>query len=390
MQKNYFTLLLVLLITSCTQDRDTTNDVILNPNLEIIHDWDFNDAANLTTPTSTTGGTSVIYNGTTFDEVEGTPLNARETSEAGTALRLRNPSNDIIITMPTLGYKEVVLSYATMRTGSGAQNQTLSYTTDGSNFTTAGLSDFEMTITEVYVLRQFNFAGIPNVKNNPNFKIKITFSNGNTNASGNNRIDNLVLEGVPSGDTIPDPNQVNLIHFWDFNALPTGTLTTPIPADFSLLTSENASISYPGSGAGYADQFSPGLDLNARNGASAGLGIRFRNPSNTRDVIIATPTTGYKDIVVKFATFRTGSGAQTQNYSYSTDGINYTTAGLTTTTYDPLIEPNFELVTLDFNGLNTVRNNPNFKIKIAFSGTQASGTSGNNRIDNVTVEGKTN
>jgi hypothetical protein len=37
-----------------------------------------------------------------------------------------------------------------------------------------------------------------------------------------------------------------------------------------------------------------------------------------------------------------------------------------------------------------VNNNPNFKIKINFSGSQASGTSGNNRFDNVTVEAKIN
>ena len=390
MKKIYFLFVLsVFLFNSCTVDREINDVVVANPNAQIIHYWDFNNDVNLLVPTISTGGTNINYLGAFFDSVEGTTLNTRQNSESGTALRLRNPAGDLVVAMPTLGYKDVTLSYAAMRTGSGAQIQTLQYTTDGVNYTSEGVLNSEVAITEIYVLKQFDLSAIPNVTNNANFKVKISFSNGAENLTGNNRIDNLVLEGVPSGDPIPDPNAVFLVHYWNFNTLPTGTLSNPIAADFSL-NGTNASIAYLGTGAGYADQFSPGSDLNARNGDVAGLGVRFRNPSNTRDVIFSIPSNGYKDLVFKFATYRTNTGPQTQNYSYSIDGTNFITTGLASTSFEAPLEPNFEVVTIDFIGINTVNNNSNFKVKISFTGTQAGGTSGNSRFDNITLEGKTN
>lgn len=387
-------LLLFITFSSCTVDREIKSDLIENPNLELIHYWNFNDASTLTTlvkPNQTTGGTSFTYLGAFFDEVTpGTDLNTKLASEAGSALRLRNPAGDCIIKMPTLGYKDVVLTYAVMRTGSGAQQQTISYSINGTDFTSDGLTTSQIGISENFIINQFNFAGIPGITNNENFKIKISFSNGSENTSGNNRIDNLSLEGIPSGDPIPDPNAQLLLHYWNFNSLPTGTLTNPVVADVSLLTSLSPKIEYVGTGTGFVDQFTPGTDLNARNGDVSGLGIRFRNPSDTRSIIITAPTSGYKDIIAKFATFRTSSGAQTQNYSYSIDGINYITTNLALTTFDAPLEPNFELVTLNLSSISGANNNPNFKIKISFSGTQASGTSGNNRFDNLTIEAKIN
>ena len=177
-----------------------------------------------------------------------------------------------------------------------------------------------------------------------------------------------------------------LIHYWNFNTLPTGTLTT-VSADNSLITPNTTSITYPGSGAGYLDQVSPGSSLNTQNGAIDGLGLRIRNPSDTRTIIIAGSTVGYKNIVLKFATDRTSSGANTQNYSYTIDGTNYITTGLSTTTFSPNIDPMYDVITLDFSGISGAVNNANFKIKITFTGTNASGATGNNRLDNVTFQG---
>lgn len=381
---------------ACTEDREFESpDTNLPPEYQIIHYWDFNDntsTSSLTSPKQTIGGTSISYAGAYFDAVsEGSELNLKLASEIGGAIRFRNPAGDLIIDMPTTGFKDVILTYATMRTGNGAQQQIVSYTIDGTNYITTGLSNNQVGVSELFVLQQFNFTGITGITNNPNFKIKISFANGAENATGNNRIDNLSLEGIPSGDPIPDPdNTLYLLHYWNFNALPTGALTTPIIADFTLLNASNPNLVYEGSGPGYADQFTPGAELNARNGDLPGLGIRFRNPSDTREVVISTPTNGYKQPILKFVTFRTGSGAQTQNFSYSIDGVNFITTGLAVTTFDPPLEPNFELVTLDFSSISEVNNNTNFKVKISFSGTQASGVSGNNRFDNLTVEAKIN
>ena len=155
-----------------------------------------------------------------------------------------------------------------------------------------------------------------------------------------------------------------------------------------MISASNAIITYPGRGAGYMDQYTPASILNAQNSDAAGLGLRFRNPSDTRSVLITAPTTGYKNVVVKFATARSSTaGASIQNYSYSIDGgTTFITTGLSTTTFNPNVDPTYDIVTLDFSSISGANNNPNFVVKINFGGPEATGTSGNNRIDNVTFQ----
>lgn len=390
--------LLIVMIVSCTTDRDIPSLVIDNPDYELIHYWDFNNVSSnaaLLTPTQTTGGTSIQYFGVDFDSVlEGSELNARLGSEAGAALRLRNPSGDFIISMPTTGYKDVVFTYASMRTNNGAQKQILAYSLDGINYQTTGLSNNEVGVSTVFVIQQFSFVNVPGADNNPNFKIKISFDVNADGLTGNNRFDNISLDGIPTG-TGPGPDPVDpnlyLVHYWNFNNLPAGNLNDAIPADESLINVSQTAITYPGTGAGYADRVNPGSELNARNGAEAGTGLRLRNPSDTREMIIEAPTQGYKNIVMKFATAKSSAaGAGIQNYFYTLDGSNYTQQNLPISSFEPNIEPIYDIVTLDFSQIPGVNNNPNFKVKVTFGGASAAGTSGNNRFDNITLEGNIN
>ncbi|AWH86202.1 alkaline phosphatase [Flavobacterium album] len=173
-----------------------------------------------------------------------------------------------------------------------------------------------------------------------------------------------------------------LLHYWNFNNLQSGTVAS-VAADNSLVPG-SAAITYPGTGAGYMDDVAGDI-LNAQGTDVAGKGLRPRNPSNTRDLLIAFPTTGYEDIVVKFATTRTTQGATEQYYSYSTDGgTTFITNGLAVTTFNPMVDT-YSLVTLDFSNIAGADNNPNFIVKISFGGATASGSSGNNRFDNITV-----
>ena len=154
-----------------------------------------------------------------------------------------------------------------------------------------------------------------------------------------------------------------------------------------MITSSTANITYVGTGAGYMDQYVSPTTLNAQNGDLSGSGLRFRNPCDTRNVIITAPTTGYKNVVMQFATARSStSGASIQNYSYSLDGVNFITTGLATTTFSPNVDPTYNVVTLDFSAITGVNNNPNFVVQISFGGPEATGTSGNNRIDNLTFQ----
>lgn len=178
----------------------------------------------------------------------------------------------------------------------------------------------------------------------------------------------------------PPPKESEVMHYWHFNALAEGTLTT-VPADVSVLT--GAAISYPGTGAGYLDRVDPGSDLNAQPGIPAGFGLRPRNPANTRELIIVAPSTGYEKLVVSYAVQRSGSGAQEEEFSYSTNG------GTSWVPVGPVlvISETWEVKTLDLRAVAAVDNAANLQFRIRFLGIGSDGSSGNNRLDNLVIEG---
>lgn len=180
----------------------------------------------------------------------------------------------------------------------------------------------------------------------------------------------------------PPPVLSDVIHYWHFNNLPAGTLTS-VNADYSKLT--GAVITYPGTGAGYMDYVDPGSLLGAQQSAGAGYGIRFRNPSNTREAIIVAPSTGYQKLTVSFAVMKssTTSGADNQEFYYSTNGG--TTWNLVGASYVPEID--YTLKTFDLSAIAAVNDNANLRFRLLFTGPLAAGTSGNHRIDNFAVIG---
>jgi hypothetical protein len=476
----------VLILFSCTSDRDIkSNTIIINPQAVLVHYFNFNNlvAGNLNVIdaafSATTVKASLVYDGNGLGFMDSfTPgylLNARNNDLEGLGLRTRNPSDSksLILSLPTNGFKKPMVQFATSRSGSGATTQNYSYSIDGINFKTNGLTTLSFNPNEdpLNDLVTLNFSEINDVNNNPNFKIKISFS-GNTaaGATGNNRFDNITLEALPLTLNEPptlliynSPNNftinatiislnptvtgevatytltpnlptglslnaatgiisgtptalspstdytvtatnsfgsttavlnlsvtpiptVALIHYWNFNNLPTGTLTS-INADYSLINVNATNITYNGGGTGYMDQFTPSTDLNAQNGDVSGLGLRARNPSDTKNLDVKFPTSGFKNIVMKFAVAKSGSGATVQNYSYSIDGVNFTNSNLGSATFNLNSDPAFDLVTLDFSSITETNNNPNFIVRVNFAGSTASGISGNNRFDNITVQG---
>lgn len=175
-----------------------------------------------------------------------------------------------------------------------------------------------------------------------------------------------------------------LVHYWNFND-PTneGTLLTPQ----SLL--QGASITHIQGGlsaidvAGGTGQNFNIENLNARNGDASGNHLRFNNPIGGT-LVFALPTTGFKDVVVKFATRRSGSGAGTQIWEYTTDGTNYTEI----VRINP-VDGNPTLQSIDFASIPASDNNANFKLKVTFI-QGSGGTVGNNRFDNFTLDGVSN
>lgn len=186
-----------------------------------------------------------------------------------------------------------------------------------------------------------------------------------------------LFHGLASGQT--------LIHYWNFNnnasvasiTTPTSTLLSGSMSAVSTGTNEDTDtfINFAG-GTGQNFNIS---NLNARNDDASGTHLRYNLPING-NVQFNLPTTGYKDVVVKFTTRRSGQGAGTQTWSYSTDGTIFTTYQ----TVNPQ-DANPQLITLDFSAVNGVANNPNFKLKVEFVAT-GGGVGGNNRFDNFTVD----
>ncbi|WLD23783.1 choice-of-anchor I family protein [Flavobacterium dauae] len=169
-----------------------------------------------------------------------------------------------------------------------------------------------------------------------------------------------------------------LLHYWNFND-PTSDQTIRTP-NVSLVST--SSISYIGGilefNGGTGQNFNV-ANLNARNGDVSGTHFRYNNPIGGV-ITFNLPTTGYENPIVKFTTRRSGQGAGTQTWSYTTDGTTYTTfQTVSPQDNDP------QLITLDFSSITAADNNPNFKLKVAFSQGQG-GTGGNNRFDNFTLE----
>jgi hypothetical protein len=359
---------------------------------DIVHYWHFNEA---------NGTLDTVYadyfNGETpsyilyrkidesgddtgiMDDVAGSEVNARNGYPAGNGIRPRNPSfnGELLITLNSGGYENLKLSYAAQRSGSGMLKQVLYYTTDGGeNWTQHGDTVF---VTTDYELAQFDFTGVSGVDNNADFAAKLIFLEQNVASNGNNRIDNVVLEG----DEVVIVES-ELIHYWHFNNA-SGTLDT-VYADY--FNGEDPSyilyrkIDEAGDDIGIMDDVA-GADVNARNGYEAGNGIRPRNPSFNGELLITLNSAGYENLKLSYAAQRSGQGMLKQVLYYTTDGgENWTQHGDTV-----FVTTDYELAQFDFTGVPGVDNNADFAAKLIFL-EQNVASNGNNRIDNVVLEGE--
>ncbi len=186
-----------------------------------------------------------------------------------------------------------------------------------------------------------------------------------------------------------DPEtEYELIHYWHFNNL-SGT-TEIVSADYSAIS--QAFITYAGTGNGYLDERGQrledpvsSLNLYLDQQPEQGAVLRARNPSHTRELIIEAPTSGYSNIRVAFATTRTTNGAKRQSFHYSTNGGDSWQSP--DQGYEVALLPQWGLKEFDLSTIEGVANNPDMLFKILFWGESATGTSGNNRFDNLSVTG---
>ncbi len=205
-----------------------------------------------------------------------------------------------------------------------------------------------------------------------------------------------------------DSKAQTLIHYWNFNSLSIADTFPNIPvlkANYSLIDTNKAVVAYiPQSGVSVKSEDSAWIDnvagiaLNAQQGAAAGQALRVRNPTDAMELRLYIPTTNYNSVVVNYALLSSSasSGMGTQLFDYSVDsgatwktsaltvnGANVDTLDVTQSIYQGSA---FGLVTIGFGADTTVNNNTKLVLRIKFK-KNTSGTSGNNRIDNISVSG---
>ena len=173
--------------------------------------WNFNDS-DLTVDHGT--GTLVSnFNVTNIGFAAGTTNNARLGDPAGQALSLQggtsnaNNGRNVTINLSTVGYANIIVSFATQGTATGFNSNQFQYSLNGATFVDFG-SPYTPPAAFGTVPVVFNLSSIPGLNNNSNAAFRIVF-NGATSATGTNRIDNFVVEG--SSTTIPEPATLALL-----------------------------------------------------------------------------------------------------------------------------------------------------------------------------------
>ena len=216
----------------------------------------------------------------------------------------------------------------------------------------------------------------------------------------------LILAATAALSTLSAMATPKVINFWHFNNLATAYHNPGIPAinaNYSAIDTNKAQIVYkllPGTSAAYAGYIDnvAGTDTNTRLGitaaGTANNALRVRNPSDSEYLQLYIPTKGYRNIALSYVleSSSTTSGMLTQNFDYSTDsGASWKTSGLSISTLDvsqaKFQGTNWGLVSLNFSADTAGTNNNNRLVfRIKFAGN-TSLTTGNNRFDNIVVEG---
>lgn len=173
--------------------------------------WNFNDSDLIVDHGTGTLTSNLVASNILFGA--GTSNNARLGDIAGQALSLQggtgnvNNGRNITINVSTAGFSNIVVSFATQGTSTGFNANQFQYSLDGTNFFDFG-APYVPAAAFGAVPIVFTLSSIAGLNNNPDAAFRILF-NGATSSTGNNRIDNIVIEGTSS--TIPEPTTALLL-----------------------------------------------------------------------------------------------------------------------------------------------------------------------------------
>jgi hypothetical protein len=124
---------------------------------------------------------------------------------AGGALAVIGTGNNnhfVDFTLPTLGYGDIVLSYATRGTSTGFSTHQWGYSTDGVNWT--DLAGIAANKTSTWSVSTVSFPAAVNNLPSVHFRMMVS---GATGTGGNNRFDNMQFNGT----AVPEPSAIVLL-----------------------------------------------------------------------------------------------------------------------------------------------------------------------------------
>ena len=136
--------------------------------------------------TTTAGNELTTFAGTTTND-------PRTTTLAGSALTLANSSANgkvIVIKFSMTNFKDPILSFATRGTSTGFNTHQWAWSTEGTVFTNVGSNT--AIIGSTFTSQSLDLSSINLVDGTPTVYLKLTVT-GATTTSGNNRLDNIVI-----------------------------------------------------------------------------------------------------------------------------------------------------------------------------------------------------
>jgi hypothetical protein len=179
----------------------------------MIHYWNFNQQTMMQPSWSLNPADITIegispYNISSATGQNFSGINARLQDPAASHLRLNTPSQgEIIIPVSSLKYKNLLFSYEASRSNNGPNRHYISYSVNGSDFIAFDTLIIKPTPHLMYV----DLAPVTATSNNANLKIKIIIGYDASDAggtTGNNRIDNIALDGEQMSGVIRPPRMI--------------------------------------------------------------------------------------------------------------------------------------------------------------------------------------
>jgi hypothetical protein len=181
----------------------------------VLHQWDFEHATDFLHPSYTLGGgTLTVVPGDATEVVRNSAAQGFENAH----LRINEPLGATLhLSLPTTGFEHVRIAYETRRSGQGAGNQSLEYTTDGAGWTELATYAVENNDPQSW---SFSLANVEAANHNPAFAMRIRFDQGAGGVAGNNRFDNITLTGVAIPDLPMTPRfHIDRIEWTDTGAM---------------------------------------------------------------------------------------------------------------------------------------------------------------------------